>query len=107
MSKTIYLSTPTNSRKGQFAFVYSPIKYTIITSNIFEYKQALSILAELSIIPLELNSDLLEIYIYEPGFKILDVLKQLQSISINITKDLHEWTVHNYTMLKLLWVHEF
>lgn len=90
MNKTIYLSTPTNSGKGQFAFVYNPIKYTIITSNIFEYKQALLILAELSIIPLKLNSDLLEIYIYEPGFKILDVLKQLQSISINITKDLHE-----------------
>ena len=90
MSKTIYLSTPTNSGIGQFDFVYNPINYTIITSNIFEYKQALSILAELSIIPLELNSDLLEIYIYEPAFKILDILKQLQSISINITKDLHE-----------------
>lgn len=92
MSKTIYLSTPTNSGKGQFDFVYKPINlnYIIITSNIFEYKQALSILAELSIIPLELNSDLLEIYICESPFKILDILKQLQSISINITKDLHE-----------------
>lgn len=90
MSKTIYLSTPTNSRRGQFDFVYNPINYTITTSNIFEYKQALSILAELSIIPLKLNSDLLEIYIYEPVFKIFDVLKQLQSVSINITKDLHE-----------------
>ena len=90
MSKTIYVSTPTNSGRGHFDFVYKPINYTIITSNIFEYKQALSILAELSIIPLELNSDLLEIYIYEPAFKVLDILKQLQSISINITKDLHE-----------------
>ena len=90
MNKTIYSSTLTNSGKGQFDFVCNPINYIIITSNIFEYKQALSILAELSIIPLELNSDLLEIYIYEPAFKILDVLKQLQSISINITKDLHE-----------------
>ena len=90
MSKTIYLSTPTNSRKGYFDFVYTLINYKIITSNIFEYKQALSILAELSIIPLKLNSDLLEIYIYEPAFKVLDILKQLQSVSINITKDLHE-----------------
>lgn len=90
MSKTIYLSTPTNSRKGQFDFVYKPINYTITTSNIFEHKHTLSILAELSIIPLELNSDLLEIYIYEPPFKILDILKQLQSVSISITKDLHE-----------------
>ena len=90
MNKTIYLSTSTNSGKGQFDFVHNPINYTIITSNIFEYKQVLSILAELSIIPLELNSDLLEIYIYESGFKILDILKQLQSTSINIAKDLHE-----------------
>ena len=90
MSKTVYLSTPTNSRGGQFDFVYKPIKYTITALNIFEYKQALSILAELNITPLELNSDLLEIYIYEPGFKILELLKQLQSVSINITKDLHE-----------------
>ena len=90
MSKTIYLSTPTNSGKGQFYFLYDPINYTIIASNIFEYKQALSILAELSITPKKLNSYLLEIYIYEPAFKILDILKQLQSISINIPKDLHE-----------------
>lgn len=90
MNKTIYLSTPTNSGKGYFDFVCNPINYTIITSNIFEYRQALSILAELSIVPLELNSDLLEIYIYEPAFKVLDILKQLQSISINITKESHE-----------------
>ena len=90
MSKTIYLSTPTNSGKGQFDFVYKSINYTITTSNIFEYKQDLSILAELSIIPLELNSDLLQIHIYEPGFKILNLLKRLPSVSISLTKESHE-----------------
>ena len=90
MNKTIYLSTPTNSGKGQFDFVYAPINYTITTLNIFEYKQALSILTKLSITPLELDSDLLQIRIYESGFKILDILKQLQFVSINIAKDLHE-----------------
>ena len=90
MSKIIYLSTSTNSGKGQFDFVYTPINYTITALNIFEYKQALSILTELSITPLELDSDLLQIHTYEPGFKILNLLKQLQSVSINITKDLHE-----------------
>ena len=90
MSKTIYLSTPTNSGRGQFDFVYKPINYTITTSNIFEYKSVLLVIDELNIQPKELDINSLQIHICEPGFKILELLKRWQPISINITKDLHE-----------------
>lgn len=90
MSKTIYLSTPTNSGKGRFDFVYNPINYTITTINIFDYKSVLLDMDELGIQPKKLDINSLQIYIYEPAFKILDLLKRRQPISINITKDLHE-----------------
>ena len=90
MNKTIYLSTPTNSGRGQFDFVYTPINYTVTTSNIFEYKSVLLVIDELNIQPKELDINSLQIHICEPAFKILELLKRRQPISINITKDLHE-----------------
>lgn len=87
MNKTICLPTPTNSGRGQFDFVYNPINYRITAINIFDYKSVLLDMDELGIQPKKLDINSLQIYIYEPAFKILDLLKRRQPISINITKE--------------------
>lgn len=86
MNKTIYL--PTNSRRGQFDFVYSPANWNLRVNNIFEYKQLLEILDKLTIPVLKFNTDMFTIQIFDSPFTIFKILRELPTISI--TKELHE-----------------
>lgn len=88
MNKTIYLSTPVNSGRGQFDFAYSPANWNLRVNNIFEYKQLLEILDKLTIPVLKFNTNMFIIQIFDSPFTICKILRELPTISI--TKELNE-----------------